>query len=73
MDDYDIRTVNVSYLRSQIGIVTQEPVLFDCTIRENIAYGGKGPYTPYEEIIKAARIANAHEFIINLPQVKTGV
>jgi len=49
--------------------VTQEPVLFDCTIRENIAYGAVS-YVSDIEIIQAARTANIHSFVTALPQVK---
>jgi ABC-type multidrug transport system fused ATPase/permease subunit len=67
VDGFDIRTLNLAYLRSNIGIVTQEPVLFDCTIKENIAYGAVG-YVTDNEIIQAAKTANIHNFITALPQ-----
>lgn len=56
-------------LRAQIGLVSQEPVLFDRTIAENIAYGDNSRVVPMEEIITAARQANMHGFITKLPAV----
>src|SRR4030095_13147774 len=53
-------------LRKQFGIVLQESILFSTTIADNIAYGR--PYADEEEIVAAAKAANAHEFIIRLPQ-----
>jgi ATP-binding cassette subfamily B (MDR/TAP) protein 1 len=64
VDGMDIRTMDVMYLRSEIGIVGQEPVLFDCSVRDNIAFGREGATD--EEIIAAAKIANAHDFITKL-------
>jgi ABC-type multidrug transport system fused ATPase/permease subunit len=68
VDNFDIRTLNLAYLRAQMGIVTQEPVLFDCTLRENIAYGSVGFVTD-TMIFQAAKTANIHNFIIALPLV----
>lgn len=68
VDNFDIRTLNLAYLRAQIGIVTQEPVLFDCTLKENIAYGAVSFVTD-TMIFQAAKTANIHNFIIALPQV----
>ncbi|XP_005191448.1 multidrug resistance protein homolog 49 isoform X2 [Musca domestica] len=73
LDGRDLRNLNVSWLRSQIGVVGQEPVLFATTIEENIRYG-KTDCT-MKDIEKAARIANCHDFIMNLPngyQTKVG-
>jgi subfamily B ATP-binding cassette protein MsbA len=64
IDGLDIRDVTISSLREQIGIVTQETVLFDDTIANNIAYGARIA-TP-EQIEAAARTAHAHEFIVGL-------
>jgi ATP-binding cassette, subfamily B, bacterial MsbA len=64
VDGRDLRDVTLASLRSQIGIVTQETVLFDDTIAANIAYGRQGA-TP-QEIEAAARAAHAHEFIVQL-------
>jgi ATP-binding cassette subfamily B protein len=65
IDGLDIRDVQLHSLREQIGIVLQEPYLFHGTIAENIAYGR--PDADMERIVEAARAANAHEFIIRLP------
>jgi subfamily B ATP-binding cassette protein MsbA len=65
IDDMDIRSVDRSSLRRQIGIVSQETVLFDDLIRNNIAYGR--PDATEEQIIEAARAAYAWEFIERLP------
>jgi subfamily B ATP-binding cassette protein MsbA len=64
IDGVDIRQVTLSSLRSQIGIVTQETVLFDDTIAANIAYGR--PHATRAEIEAAARAAHAHEFVAEL-------
>jgi ATP-binding cassette, subfamily B, bacterial MsbA len=65
IDGVDVRHVTVASLRQQIGIVTQEVVLFDDTIAANIAYGS--PQASRAEIEAAARAANAHDFIAALP------
>lgn len=65
MDGIDIRDVTLKSLRSQIGIVSQHTFLFNDTVRNNIAYGR--PDKGLEEIIVAAKAANAHEFIVALP------
>ena len=65
----DVKELNVQHLRSQIGIVSQEPVLFDRSIAENIAYGDNERVVKMDEIIAAARGANIHEFIASLPHV----
>ncbi|XP_043820321.1 ATP-binding cassette sub-family B member 10, mitochondrial [Dromiciops gliroides] len=69
VDGQDIRQLNPFWLRSKIGTVSQEPILFSCSIAENIAYGADNPslVTP-EEIQKVADIANAATFINNFPQ-----
>lgn len=61
IDEQDIKTVTQASLRSNIGVVFQEPALFSGTIRENIAYGKPG--ATQKEIQAAAKAANAHEFI----------
>lgn len=66
VDGRDIRDVTLKSLRSHIGMVTQETVLFDDTIANNIAYGL--PAARAEEIEAAARAAHAHEFIVSLPE-----
>eukprot|EP01018_Ginkgo_biloba_P000009 Gb_36862 [translate_table: standard] len=66
IDNIDIKTFQVRWLRQQIGFVGQEPFLFDETIRENIAYGNQGD-VPEDQILSAAKISNAHNFISGLP------
>lgn len=56
-------------LRSQLGVVSQEPVLFDRTLAENIMYGDNSRDVPMTEVIDAAKQANIHNFIANLPNV----
>uniref|UniRef100_A0A7N8Y4Y8 ATP-binding cassette, sub-family B (MDR/TAP), member 4 n=1 Tax=Mastacembelus armatus TaxID=205130 RepID=A0A7N8Y4Y8_9TELE len=68
LDNMSIQQLNIHWLRSQIGIVSQEPVLFDCTLAENIAYGDNSRTVTMEEIKAAARAANIHNFIQTLPQ-----
>jgi ATP-binding cassette subfamily B (MDR/TAP) protein 1 len=67
IDQVEIQTFKLSWLRQQMGLVSQEPILFNETIRSNIAYGKTGGATE-EEIIAAAKAANAHNFISSLPQ-----
>lgn len=67
IDQVEIQTFKLSWLRQQMGLVSQEPILFNETIRSNIAYGKTGGATE-EEIIAAAQAANAHNFISSLPQ-----
>merc|ERR1712174_86311 len=62
----DIKDLNVKWYRDQIGYVGQEPTLFDATIAQNIAYGAPG--ATREEIIEAAKQANAFDFIMKFPQ-----
>jgi subfamily B ATP-binding cassette protein MsbA len=66
IDEYDIRKVTLKSLRDQIGLVTQQTILFNDTVRNNIAYGSLK--CSDQEIIKAAKAANAHDFIQRLPQ-----
>jgi len=65
-DDVELQALKVSWLRQQVGLVSQEPVLFNYTIRSNIAYGNQGEASE-EEIVAAAEAANAHQFISALP------
>ncbi|CAL4975976.1 unnamed protein product [Urochloa decumbens] len=65
-DDVELQALKVSWLRQQVGLVAQEPVLFNDTIRTNIAYGKQGEASE-EEIVAAAEAANAHQFISALP------
>ncbi len=66
IDGYDVRDAQLESLRDQIGIVLQETTLFSGTIRENIAYGR--PDASETDIIEAAQVAQAHEFIVDMPQ-----
>ena len=68
LDGEDIRSYQLAWLRRQMGMVGQEPVLFNESIRANIAYGKDGQVSE-AEIIAAAESANAHKFISNLQQV----
>uniref|UniRef100_A0A8C9XAL9 ATP-binding cassette, sub-family B (MDR/TAP), member 4 n=1 Tax=Sander lucioperca TaxID=283035 RepID=A0A8C9XAL9_SANLU len=68
LDNIDAKQLNIHWLRSQIGIVSQEPVLFDCTLAENIAYGDNSRTATLDEIKEAATAANIHSFIESLPQ-----
>uniref|UniRef100_A0A286XSX1 ATP binding cassette subfamily B member 1 n=1 Tax=Cavia porcellus TaxID=10141 RepID=A0A286XSX1_CAVPO len=70
VDGKEIQQLNVQWLRAQLGIVSQEPILFDCSIGENIAYGDNSRTVSQEEIEQAAREANIHQFIESLPNVK---
>jgi subfamily B ATP-binding cassette protein HlyB/CyaB len=66
IDGMDLALADPAWLRRQIGVVLQENVLFNCSVRENIAL--TDPATPMERIIAAARLAGAHEFILELPE-----
>ncbi|XP_065186517.1 phosphatidylcholine translocator ABCB4-like isoform X2 [Sycon ciliatum] len=66
LDGRDIRKLNIKWLRSQIGIVSQEPILFQDTIANNIAFGSLKDVTR-DDVIAAAKMANAHDFILNFP------
>ncbi|KAF4526587.1 hypothetical protein B566_EDAN006401 [Ephemera danica] len=68
VDDHEVSSVPLSLLRAQLGVVSQEPVLFDRTLAENIAYGDNDRDVPMNEVISAARQANIHEFMTALPQ-----
>ncbi|PSN32510.1 hypothetical protein C0J52_16611 [Blattella germanica] len=67
MHEKNISSVPLQQLRAQIGIVSQEPILFDRTIAENIAYGDNSRTVPMKEIVEAAEKANIHSFISSLP------
>ncbi|CAF3793980.1 unnamed protein product [Rotaria sordida] len=68
LDGHDIRLLNIRWLRSIIGFVQQEPVLFNISIYDNIAYGDNSREVTQDEIETAARMANIHEFICSLPK-----
>ncbi|XP_062322714.1 ATP-dependent translocase ABCB1 isoform X2 [Osmerus eperlanus] len=67
-DGADIKSLNLAWLRSQLGLVSQEPILFDCTITENIQYGDNDRQVSQEEVEEAAKSANIHNFILGLPE-----
>ena len=67
VDGIDSREIKLHSLRALTGIVSQDTVLFNDTVRANIAYGAQGRYTP-AQVEAAARAANAHDFIMALPQ-----
>ncbi|KAH0621457.1 hypothetical protein JD844_022801 [Phrynosoma platyrhinos] len=67
IDGHDTRKVSVCFLRSKIGIVSQEPVLFDCSIAENIKYGDNSRDVSMEKVIAAAKKAQLHDFVMSLP------
>ena len=66
IDGMDIRHATLKSLRDQIGVVSQQTLLFNDTVRHNIAYGR--PDIPADEVIRAAKMADAHDFIVKLPQ-----
>jgi subfamily B ATP-binding cassette protein MsbA len=66
IDGHDIRDVTLASLRAQIGVVTQETILFNDTVRNNIAYGQ--PHVTEESVIEASKTALAHDFILRLPE-----
>uniref|UniRef100_A0A7N0V0U0 Uncharacterized protein n=1 Tax=Kalanchoe fedtschenkoi TaxID=63787 RepID=A0A7N0V0U0_KALFE len=65
LDGYETMRLQLKWLRSQMGLVNQEPVLFATTIKENIMFGKDG--ASMENVVTAAKSANAHDFIVNLP------
>ena len=65
IDGHDTRQVNLQSLREQIGVVLQDPFLFNGTVADNIAYGH--PEASLEQTVAAAKAANAHDFIMNMP------
>ncbi len=66
VDNIDVKKLKLKDLRDSIGIVMQEPFLFNTTIKENITYGKKN--SDMKDIIRVAKLANAHEFILKLPE-----
>ena len=66
IDGTPVHEYNLGWLRQHIGVVSQEPILFQTTIRENILFGRTD--ATKEEIEHAARMANAHDFIMELPK-----
>lgn len=70
--DLDVRDTDAAWYRQQIGVVPQEPRLFSRSIAANIAYGMEHAPPSAADIEEAARAANAHDFIMSLPQVRGG-
>ncbi|XP_041487598.1 bile salt export pump [Microtus oregoni] len=68
IDGHDSKKVNIQFLRSNIGIVSQEPVLFDCSILENIKYGDNTRDISMERVVAAAKQAQLHDFVMSLPE-----
>lgn len=69
INEHKSTSLNLHWLRSQMGIVSQEPILFDTSIADNIAYGDNSRKVTMNEIIDAAKLANIHDFISTLPEV----
>ena len=69
LDGANIHNLNISWLRKQIALVSQEPVLFDMSIADNIRYGVNSREISDREVHEAAKLANIHDFISSLPQV----
>ncbi|KAM9200180.1 LOW QUALITY PROTEIN: ATP-binding cassette sub-family B member 5 [Mergus octosetaceus] len=67
-DGFDTKSLHLQWLRSKLGLVSQEPILFDCSIAENIQYGDNSRVVSQEEIEAAAKAANIHAFIEKLPE-----
>uniref|UniRef100_A0A8C2TJ22 ATP binding cassette subfamily B member 5 n=1 Tax=Coturnix japonica TaxID=93934 RepID=A0A8C2TJ22_COTJA len=67
-DGFDTKSLHLQWLRSRLGLVSQEPILFDCSIAENIQYGDNDRLVSQEEIEEAAKAANIHAFIDRLPE-----
>ena len=73
LDGHDVKTLNIQWLRSLIGLVQQEPILFNLSIKENIAYGDNSREISDQEIEVAAKKANIHSVIASLPQVRLSI
>lgn len=71
LDGVDLRLLNIGWLRDRVGVVGQEPVLFATTIEDNIRYGKDG--ITFDEVVAAAKEANAHDFIMKMPKVRAHV
>lgn len=71
LDGENIKDLHIGWLRSQIGVVSQEPILFNTTIAENIRYGRDD--VTQKEIEEACRQSNAHYFISKLPNVSAAL
>ena len=67
LDGKDLSSLNIEWVRAQMAVVSQEPVLFSYSIAENIAYGDNSRFVTMDEIVAAAQKANIHKFIQELP------
>ena len=67
IDEHEVTKYNLKWLREHIGVVSQEPILFQATIRENILFGRDTATDA--DVQEAAKMANAHDFIMTLPDV----
>jgi ABC-type multidrug transport system fused ATPase/permease subunit len=67
LDGKNINSLSIQWLRSQMALVSQEPILFSYSIRDNIAYGDNSRFVDMDEIVNAAYKANIHHFIRDLP------
>ena len=70
LDGTNINDLNIGWLRRQTGLVSQEPILFDRTIADNIRYGANYREVSADEVLEAAKAANIHSFVESLPQVR---
>ncbi len=68
IDGESIDGLNINFLRNLIGVVSQEPILFEASIEDNIRFGRMD--ITHQDMIKASKMANAHSFISKLPDVK---
>ncbi|KAJ3385238.1 Multidrug resistance protein 1 [Entophlyctis sp. JEL0112] len=68
LDGTDIKSLNVKWLRQNIGVVSQEPCLFNSSIKQNILLGAPGDSVTETELIEVCKAANCHDFIMQLPQ-----
>lgn len=68
VDGKDLQELPTEWLRKQIAVVSQEPALLSYSIGDNIRYGDNSRYVEFDEVIKAAQVANIHEFIMSLPE-----
>ena len=67
LDGHDLKSLKLRWLRQQMGLVAQEPTLFATSIKENLLLGRESESATQAEMEEAARVANAHSFIIKLP------
>ena len=68
LEDNNIQNLNLPFVRSKLGIVSQEPILFNSSIADNIRYGDNSKNVTMEEVIEAAKKSNIHDFVAKLPQ-----